>query len=290
MKFSGVWIPLITPFTRGAVDYKSLARLIEYYADKGIAGLVPLATTGEVPTVADDEYVNVLEKTLELVNGRLPVIAGVSGNDTRRVAAKMKLLSRYPLAGALIPCPYYNRPDQRGIYEHFQAVADATPLTILVYNIPYRTGRNIENGTLRRLAAIPTVRGLKDSCGDIQQSMELLLNPPPDFSILTGEDILYFDSVCLGGDGGILASAHLATEKFVAIHDAVKANDADKARGIWKKLAPHIPHLFVEPNPAPVKYCLKKAGLIESDEVRLPLTTISDALKAKLDSLLERLN
>ncbi|OGP61650.1 MAG: 4-hydroxy-tetrahydrodipicolinate synthase [Deltaproteobacteria bacterium RBG_13_61_14] len=289
MQFSGVWLPLITPFSDGAVDYKSLARLIEHYIAQGIAGLVPLATTGEVPTIADDEYVAVLEKTLEIINGRLPVIAGVSGNDTRRVAAKMKLLSNYPLAGALIPCPYYNRPDQRGIYEHFKAVAGASPLTILVYNIPYRTGRNIENKTIHQLASIPTVRGLKDSCGDIKQSMELLLHPPGNFSILTGEDILYFDTLCLGGDGGILASAHLATDKFVSMYDAVKANDTAQARTLWKVLSPLIPHLFEEPNPAPIKYCLKKLGMMHSDEVRLPLTPISDGLRVKLDLLLKGL-
>ena len=208
MKFTGVWIPLVTPFHRTLIDYESLARLIDFYSGKGIAGLIPLATTGEAPTIADNEYFPFLEKTLELAEGKLDIIAGVSGNDTRRVAEKMKALDRYPLAGALVPCPYYNRPDQRGIFEHFNAVAGASGLNILVYNIPYRTGRNIENATVRKLATIPTVRGLKDSCGDIRQSMELLLDPPDDFSILTGEDIMFFDTLCLGGDGGILASAY----------------------------------------------------------------------------------
>jgi 4-hydroxy-tetrahydrodipicolinate synthase len=289
MKFSGVWIPLVTPFVDGDVDFKSLAALVEHYVGAGVAGLVPLATTGEAPTIADDEYFKVLEKTLALVNGRLPVVAGVSGNDTRRVIARMKALEKYPLAGALIPCPYYNRPDQRGIYEHFRAVADASPQTILVYNIPYRTGRNIENKTIRKLATIPTVRGLKDSCGDIRQTMELLLDPPPDFSILTGEDVLFFDSLCLGGDGGILASAHVATERFVGMDEAVKANDVEKARGLWRTLAPLVPALFEEPNPAPIKYCLKKMKLIRSDEVRLPLTPISDFLKARLDAAFDGL-
>lgn len=215
------------------------------------------------------------------------MVVGVSGNDTRRVAAKMQLLSRFPLAGALIPCPYYNRPDQRGIYEHFRTIAEVSSLPIIVYNIPYRTGRNIENETIRRLASIPTVRGLKDSCGDIKQTMELLLNPPLDFSILAGEDILYFDSLCLGGHGGILAFAHIATKKFVGMHEAIKANDVTKARGLWRELATIIPHLFNEPNPAPIKYCLKKLGIIANDEVRLPLTTISEGLKTRLNTLLE---
>jgi 4-hydroxy-tetrahydrodipicolinate synthase len=213
----------------------------------------------------------------------------VSSNDTRRVTAKMKAISKYPLAGALIPCPYFNRPDQRGIYEHFKAAADASDVTIVIYNIPYRTGRNIENPTIHRLASIPTVRAIKDSCGDIRQSMELLLNPPKDFSILTGEDILFFDTLCLGGDGGILASAHLATERFVAVHDAVKANDVHKARSLWRDLAAVIPALFEEPNPAPLKYCLRKLGLIESDEVRLPLVSISERLMPRLDGLLSTL-
>ena len=289
MKFSGVRIPLVTPFLDNEIDYKSLVALVNHYAGKGVAGLVPLATTGEAPTIADDEYFEVLEKTLEAVDGRLPVIAGVSGNDTRRVAAKLRELEKYPLAGTLIPCPYFNRPDQRGIFEHFQVLAAASKLPILVYNIPYRTGRNIENGTIHRLASIPLVRGIKDSCGDIRQSMELLLSPPADFSILTGEDILYFDTLCLGGDGGILASAHIGTERFIGIHEAIWANDVTKARSLWQRLAPMIPALFEEPNPAPLKYCLKQMMLIRSDEVRLPLTPISEALKVKLDGLLSGL-
>jgi 4-hydroxy-tetrahydrodipicolinate synthase len=289
VKFSGVWIPLVTPFLDNEIDYKSLVALIKHYAGKGVAGLVPLATTGEGPTIADDEYFEVLEKTLEAVDGRLPIIAGVSGNDTRRVAAKLRALEKYPLAGTLIPCPYFNRPDQRGIFAHFQELAAASRLPILVYNIPYRTGRNIENRTIHRLATMPMIQGIKDACGDIRQSMELLLSPPADFSILTGEDILYFDTLCLGGDGGILASAHIATERFIGIHEAIQANDVTKARSLWQRLAPMIPALFEEPNPAPLKYCLKKMMLIRSDEVRLPLTPISEALKEKLDGLLSGL-
>jgi len=286
VKFSGVWIPLVTPFLDGEIDYESLVSLVKHYAGQGVAGLVPLATTGEIPTIADDEYFQVLEKTLEAVDGRLPVVAGVSGNDTRRVAAKLRELEKYPLAGTLVPCPYFNRPDQRGILEHFKVLAAASKLPILVYNIPYRTGRNIENRTTHQLASIPLVRGIKDACGDIRQSMELLLSPPADFSILTGEDLLYFDTLCLGGDGGILASAHIATAKFVGVHEAIRANDVAKARGLWQRLAPLIQALFEEPNPAPIKYCLKKMMLIRSDEVRLPLTPISEALKVKLDRLL----
>jgi 4-hydroxy-tetrahydrodipicolinate synthase len=289
VQFSGVWIPLITPFFDGEVDYTSLVKLVKHYAGKGVAGLVPLATTGEVPTIADDEYCKILEKVLESVDGRVPVIAGVSGNDTRRMTAKLRELERYPLAGTLIPCPYFSRPDQRGIFEHFQALAAASGLPIIVYNIPYRTGRNIENKTIRRLASIGTVRGLKDSCGDIRQSMELLLSPPKDFSILTGEDILYFDMLCLGGDGGILASAHISTERFVEMREAIRVNDVARARSLWQGLASVIPALFEEPNPAPLKYCLKRMMLIRSDEVRLPLTQISDALKTKLDAILPQL-
>jgi 4-hydroxy-tetrahydrodipicolinate synthase len=286
MNVEGVWLPIITPFSNGKPDFQSYKSLIDHYLEKGIAGIVPLGTTGECPTVHDSEFESVVDKTLEYVGGAVPVIVGAGGNDTAKVVKTVKLLEKYKVAGILSVSPYYNRPDQRGIFEHFKAVSESTPLSIIVYNIPYRTGRNIENPTIHKLAGLKNIVGIKDSCGDIKQSMELLLNPPEHFSILTGEDLLYFLTLTLGGSGGILAAAHLFTEDYVEIFNAVRRNDHKMALGLWKKLAALIPLLFTEPNPAPLKYCLKKLGLIASAELRLPLVEISRELEAKLDKFL----
>ena len=283
MQLTGVWLPIITPFQDDKIDYKSYKKLIDYYAGKGISGIIPLGTTGEIPTLSDYEFEEMIAKTEEFVDGRLPIYAGVGGNCTSKVINKVKLAEKYKIEGILSVCPYYNRPNQEGIYAHFKAVAEASPLNIIIYNIPYRTGTNIENETIHRLAEYKNIVGLKDSCGDIKQTMSLLLNPPKDFSILTGEDILFYLTLTLGGHGGILASSHLNTEDFVEVYNKVKNNDTEGALQIWKQLYEFIPLLFKEPNPAPIKYCLEKLGLIESSELRLPLTQISGELKEKLD-------
>ncbi|BCJ94373.1 4-hydroxy-tetrahydrodipicolinate synthase 2 [Anaerocolumna cellulosilytica] len=283
MQLTGVWLPIITPFQDDKIDYKSYKRLIDYYVGKGISGIIPLGTTGEIPTLSDYEFEEMIAKTEEYVEGRLPIYAGVGGNCTTKVINKVKLAEKYKIEGILSVCPYYNRPNQEGIHAHFKSIAEASPLNIIVYNIPYRTGTNIENETIHRLAEYKNIVGLKDSCGDIKQTMSLLLNTPKDFSILTGEDILFYLTLTLGGHGGILASSHLNTETFVDVYEKVKNNDTEAALQIWKQLYEFIPLLFKEPNPAPIKYCLSKLGLIESSELRLPLTQISAELQEKLD-------
>lgn len=285
MKFTGVFLPIVTPFLDDKIDYVSYKNMIEHYVNTGISGIIPLGTTGEVPTLSDYEFQEMIEKTIEFVDGRLPVIAGVGGNYTKKVVDKVKIAEKYPLKGILSVCPYYNKPGQEGIYEHFKTIAGETNLDIIMYNIPYRTGINMENETIHRLARLKNIAGLKDSCGDMKQTLALLMNPPKDFSILTGEDMLYYTTLTLGGQGGILASSHLQTEKFVDIYHKVQKNETLEALAIWKEIYPLIPLLFKEPNPTPTKYCLKKLGLLASDEVRLPLTTISESLKETLDAI-----
>jgi 4-hydroxy-tetrahydrodipicolinate synthase len=287
---TGVWLPIITPFKDDKIDYKSYKRLIDHYVDKGISGIIPLGTTGEIPTLTDFEFEEMIEKTMEYVNGRLPVYVGIGGNFTARVIKKIKLAEYYDIQGVLSVCPYYNRPNQEGIYSHFKSIAEDTYLNIVIYNIPYRTGVNIENETIYRLAEFNNIVGLKDCSGDIKQTMALLMNPPKDFSILTGEDILYYLTLTLGGQGGILSSAHIKTELFIDLYNKMKEKDTEAALKVWSQLYDIIPLLFKEPNPAPVKYCLKELGLIESSEVRLPLVQISDSLKIKLDGAIKKNN
>lgn len=286
MQISGVWLPIITPFLEDKIDYKSYRKLIDYYTSKGIDGLIPLGTTGEIPTLTDYEFEEMIEKTMEFNDNRLPVYVGVGGNCTSKVVNKVKIAEKYNIQGILSVCPYYNRPNQEGIYNHFKSIAEETKLNIVIYNIPYRTGTNIENETIHKMAEHKNIVGLKDSCGDIKQTMALLMDPPKDFSILTGEDILLYSTLTLGGQGGILASAHLQTEKFVKLYQAVQNKNLSEAFGTWQELYPFIPLLFKEPNPAPIKYALNKMGLLESPEVRLPLTQISENLKEKLNEVL----
>ncbi len=286
MKVQGVWLPIVTPFINDEVDYESYQKLIEYYLQKGIHGLIPLGTTGESPTVGEAEFEQIIDRTVAIVNKRVPVFAGVGGNCTHKTVQLVNKIEKYNIDGILSVCPYYNRPDQNGIYQHFLKIAESTDLSILIYNIPYRTGRNIENDTMHRLAGIQNIIGVKDSCGDFKQAIELLQHRPADFSILTGEDILFYSTLGLGGDGGILASAHLETGKFVSIFNLMQENNYQRALEIWREIADLIPLLFVEPNPAPLKYCLWNQGLIQSPETRLPITGISEGLKARLNGVI----
>lgn len=286
MKIQGIYVPLITPFKNDKFDCESYKRIIDTYISKGVNGIIPLGTTGESPTISEYEYQQILEKTIEYNNNRVPIFTGIGGNNTKETINKIKLLEKYNLDGILSVSPYYNRPDQRGIYEHFLKISEATDLNIIIYNIPYRTGRNIENQTIYKLAELKNVVGVKDCSGDIKQTSELLLNPPKDFSILTGEDILFYTTLTLGGDGGILASSHLNTEDFVSVFKYVQSNNHKAALEKWKPLTKLIPLFFEEPNPSPIKYCLKELGLISSDEVRLPLMQITDTLKSKIDTII----
>lgn len=283
---SGVWVPLVTPFKDGAIDFKSFRCLIEHYIAKGVDGFLPLGTTGEVPTLDDGEIEAVVGETIATVRGRLPILVGVGGNATGKVVKTVERMNRYKIDGFVSVCPYYNKPTQGGLKQHFAAIANATDFPVAIYNIPYRTGINLTNDTLLELANIPNIVGVKDSSGNIDQSLELLARKPSDFSVLTGEDHLFFTMLCNGAQGGILAASHIATEVFVDIARLAAANDYQTALLHWRLLQQIVPMLFQEANPMPVKYCLWRQGLIESPECRLPLSAVSEQLATKLDILL----
>ena len=289
MDLRGIWIPLITPFKDSELDLPSYKRLVEHYTSFEIAGLLPMGTTGESPTVNSTEYERVLAATMEYKPAATPVIMGLGGNDTKKITSQLYLAEKYLVDGILSVCPYYNRPSQEGIYQHFKSIAAATDKPIIIYNIPYRTGRVIENATLRRLAELPNIVGLKDASGDIHQTVELLLNPPPNFTILCGEDAFFYTSLLHGGGGGILASAHVQTKSYIDLCKLVWANDHQAALELWKPLTHFIPLLFAEPSPGPLKYLLCRDGLIANDEIRLPLVNITRDLARKLDEAVEHI-
>lgn len=280
-------MPIVTPFVDGAVDFAGYERLLEHYLGKGVSGVFPLGTTGESPTIDDDEMEALVERTVGVVAGRVPVFVGVGGNATRKVLATLKRLERHRFEGIVSVCPYYNRPSQDGMREHFTRIAEATDRQILVYNIPYRTSVNLANDTLLRLAELPNVVGVKDSSGNLAQSLDLLRQRPEGFAVMTGDDALFYTMLAHGGDGGILASCHVATEGFVGVHARMAANDHHAARAIWSRLEAVVPLLFKEANPMPIKHCVWRQGLITSPECRLPLTRISSGLADELDRALK---
>src|SRR5262249_6829334 len=223
---------------------------------------------------------------LGVADGRVPVFVGIGGNATSKVVKTLKRLHHLPFDGIVSVCPYYNRPGQDGLIAHFRAIAAATDRDVLIYNIPYRTSVNLTNESLLELAEIANIVGAKDSCGILAQSLDLLARKPADFSVLTGEDALYFTMMAHGAEGGILASSHLLTERFIEVGRRFAGNDLAGARAAWAPLATLVPLLFAEANPMPIKYLLWRQGLIASPECRLPLTRISDALARRLDAAL----
>jgi 4-hydroxy-tetrahydrodipicolinate synthase len=286
IKPRGLWVPLITPFTDGAVDFASYERLVAHYVALGVDGLFPLGTTGEQPTLEEAESEALIERTLAVAGGRVPVFVGVGGNATSKLVRTLKRLERLPFEGIVSVCPYYNRPSQDGLIAHFRAIAAATDRDVLIYNIPYRTAVNLSNDSLLELAQVPNIVGAKDSSGNIAQSLDLLARKPADFAVLTGEDALYFTMMANGAEGGILAASHLMTERFIEVGRCFAGNDLAGARAAWAPLASLVPLLFAEANPMPIKHLLWRQGLIASPECRLPLTRISDALARRLEAAL----
>jgi 4-hydroxy-tetrahydrodipicolinate synthase len=283
---AGVWLPIITPFLGGEVDFDSYEGLLGHYLSQGISGVIPLGTTGESPTIEPYEAEALIDLTLEVVDGRVPVFVGVGGNCTRKVTQMIRRLERYKFQGILSVCPYYNRPSEEGIRAHFCELAKSTDRSILIYNIPYRTGVNLSNDAVLELSSVPNIIGIKDSCASLSQTLDLLNRRPPGFSVVTGEDALLYTTAAYGGDGGILASAHWEPRTFIKVFEKIKANDHLGALSLWNSLEPMIRTLFREANPMPLKYLLWKQGLIQSAECRMPLTRVSRSLSDTLDSLM----
>ena len=282
----GVWLPLVTPFRDGRLDETSLRRLIRHYAAEPIDGLILGATTGEGLALDEAEVERLAAVSAAELDGngrRIPLFLGLSGSDTRKGVRDLERTAAWAIDGYLIACPYYTRPSQEGMLRHFSALADRTPRPILIYNIPYRTGVNLGNEAMLELAGRPNIVGVKDCSADPAQSFDLLRGRPPGFAVLTGEDPSFYAALAQGADGGVLASAHVETRAFVAVRDRLLAGDQPGALADWRALADLPRLLFAEPSPAPIKHWLWRAGLIDSPELRLPMTPVSDGLAARID-------
>ncbi|WP_426436726.1 4-hydroxy-tetrahydrodipicolinate synthase [Bradyrhizobium genosp. P] len=290
-QLQGLWLPLITPFRNGELDIDSLRRLVQHYASGPVDGLILGATSGEGMSLGFSELerlANVVRAELSASSRHLPICLGLSGASTARMKDALDDTADWPIDGYLIASPYYIRPSQRGLLQHFNALADHAAWPIVLYNIPYRTGVNLANETLLALAGHPNIVGIKDCCADRAQSIEFLNRRPAGFRVLTGEDTQTFDALSDGADGAILLSAHLQTETFASIRTLLKQGDRDAALAAWQSVASLTRLLFAEPSPVPAKHWLWRQGLIDSPEVRLPMVEVSEDLAACLDAEIER--
>ncbi len=290
-QLQGLWLPLVTPFRDGELDETSLRRLAGHYAAGPVDGLILAATSGEGMTLGMTE----LERVVALVrdgiadSGRtLPVCLGLSGVSTLKLQDALDETADWPIDGYLIASPYYVRPSQRGLLQHFTALADHAAWPIVLYNIPYRTAVNLENETMLRLAEHQNIVGLKDCGADRAQSIELLRQRPAGFRVLTGEDAQYYEALADGADGAILLSAHIETACFAAVRTHLREGNRDAALACWQGLSELTSLLFAEPSPAPAKYWLARTGLIERADVRLPMVDVSAELAARLDAEIQR--
>lgn len=279
--FSGLWIPLVTPFDQDKVDYGALKRLVAHYQASGIAGLVVCGSTGEAAALSDEEQLDVLQ-TVMAEAPDLPVIMGLSGYHLGKTAARVRALSPLNLAGILLPAPSYIRPSQAGLIDWFTTLADASAVPVVLYDIPYRTGSQMALETIRALAAHPRIQAVKDCGGDTAKTRALIADG--QLQVLAGEDANIFTTVAAGGRGAIAAAAHLHTSRFAEIVQRLRAGDVAGAEALWKPLPPLIEALFAEPNPGPLKALLARQKLLR-DELRSPMTRASAALVERLVKL-----
>lgn len=282
----GLWLPLITPFRDGELDEASLRRLVGHYAAEPVDGFILGATTGEGMALDEAEtrlLLAVTRATLEAAGRDIPIYLGLSGADTRKLGKALDQSAAWGMDGYLITCPYYTRPSQEGLFQHFSALAGATERPILIYNIPYRTGVNMGNETMLRLAERANIVGVKDCCADPAQTMDLIRHRPAGFTVLTGEDAHFYSALTSGADGAILASAHIHTAGFAGIRNKLLAGDQPGALSDWQRLVDIPRLLFSEPSPGAIKHWLWRSGLIDSPEMRLPMVPVSADLAERIE-------
>jgi 4-hydroxy-tetrahydrodipicolinate synthase len=291
MELSGVYVPLITPFSRdGEVDLAGLDRLAREVVAAGAAGLVALGTTGEPAGLEDAERRAVLDVCAAVRRDTgATLVVGAGGSGTRRSAAALAELAAWPeVDAALVPVPAFVRPTEAGVVRHMAEVAARSPVPVIVYHVPHRTARPLGIAALREMAALPGVVGVKDAVSELDaDAVMLLADPPAGFSVLAGDDVMAAPLLALGAAGGILASAHLCTGRWTAMVDAWRAGDARQARCLGAPLAPLAAALFAEPNPTVIKAVLHARGRIATPEVRLPLLPPDPATVAAALAVLE---
>jgi 4-hydroxy-tetrahydrodipicolinate synthase len=288
--FTGVGTALITPFTSaGALDEGAITRLARRQIDAGIHFLVPCGTTGETPTLTADERRRVVELVVEEAAGQVPVVAGAGGYDTREVVHAAREMQRAGATGLLSVTPYYNKPTPEGLFHHFSAIAEATDLPIILYNVPGRTGCNIDAATCARLATIPHVVAVKEASGNIQQMVEVCRAVPKEFLVLSGDDALTLPLMAVGGRGLISVASNEIPAEMVQMVEAAERGDFAAARAVHDRILPLMLGNFVESNPGPVKFAMAAMGLCE-EVFRLPMVSPRPASQQRILAILKELN
>ena len=280
--FKGVITALITPLRDGKVDEAAFTQLLERQIAAGIHGVVPMGTTGESASLSLDEHKRVVELCVQVAAGRTRVIAGAGSSATDKAIELARFAKTVGADGALIVTPYYNRPSQAGLAQHFEAIAEAVQLPVLLYNVPGRTGVDMANETVARLAAHPNIVGIKDATGDLGRVSWMRANISGQFDLISGDDPSYLGYHAQGGVGVISVTSNVAPEAMVALHEAAAAGDYATARDWQDRLIGLHKALFLDNSPAPTKYALSRLQLC-SEEIRLPLSLTSDAVKPAID-------
>ncbi|MBI3051368.1 4-hydroxy-tetrahydrodipicolinate synthase [Candidatus Woesearchaeota archaeon] len=287
MKFQGCITALVTPLTdTGEVDYEGLRRNVDFQIMHGVSGLVPLGTTGESPTIHDDEMDKIIRTVVEQANGRVPAIAGTGTNSTEKTIKYTRQAKSLGADAVLIVSPYYNKPTQEGLYQHFSAVATAVDIPIIVYNIQGRTGVNIETVTLKRMAEHRNIVAVKEASGNLSQMMDVLNELPAEFAVISGDDNLTLPLLSLGGVGVISVVSNLLPDKVSSMVKYGLEGDFEAARQIHFELLPFFKAAFIETNPIPIKAAMNMKGL-PAGPCRLPLVKLSPQNEDKLRRVVE---
>jgi 4-hydroxy-tetrahydrodipicolinate synthase len=283
--FTGSIVALVTPFKNGVVDKDAFARLVEWHIAEGTHGLVPCGTTGESPTLSHEEHMAVVEQSVEVAAGRVPVIAGAGSNNTAEALRLSQHAKDVGADGTLVVTPYYNKPTQEGLYQHFKALNDAVDIPLLIYNIPPRSVIDMSVETMARLFELKNVVGVKDATADISRVSQQRLAMGPDFCQLSGEDATALAFMAHGGHGCISVAANVAPKLCAQFQNACMQGNFSAALELQDKLMPLHTALFIEANPCPTKYAMARLGLCEED-VRLPMVPIQQASRDAVDAAL----
>jgi len=272
----GCGTALVTPFTAdGPVDENAYRALVDWQIEEGIHFLVPCGSTGEAATLSAEEHLTVVRLAVDQSRGRVPVLGGVNGNDTRATVELAKAVADQGVTHLMVVGPPYNRPPQRGFIAHFEAIADAVDVPIVIYNVPGRTGSNIASGTTLALAEHPNICGIKEASGDMEQIIDVILHRPDGFVVLSGDDPLTVPMMALGGDGVVSVVSNAVPKPMAQLAEAMDRGDAGDAHRLMKELQPIMIAAFLESNPMPIKAAMAEMGRMQ-DHVRLPLVTLAE--------------
>ncbi|MCD4779360.1 MAG: 4-hydroxy-tetrahydrodipicolinate synthase [Candidatus Omnitrophica bacterium] len=285
--FRGSIVALVTPFKDGKIDDAKIKELVQFHLDHGTNGILPCGTTGESPTLSHDEHKRVVELCIEVAGGKVPILAGTGSNSTSEAVALTKHAARAGADAALVVTPYYNKPMQEGLYQHFKAIADNVDIPIILYNIVGRTARNIETETVVRLANdCKNIIGVKEASGSLDQMQAVKLYCPEGFILLSGDDALTLPLLSIGGQGVVSVVANIIPDQTAKLVNLFDAGRIEEARTLHFKMLPLVKAMFLETNPIPVKTAMGLLGLCD-DTLRLPLTSMSDSDKVKLQSAIK---